>query len=407
AIIDEFTDSGATLLAHYNYADRLLSLNTPTSEQYYHYSALRTTTNLTDESGATRISYHTNPWGEITEQQGTSVNRQVFTGQEHDENTGLVYFGARYYDPDTARFITQDSYLGQPGTPPSLHRYFYAYGNPTRFVDLYGYCNLGPYPGDSLATCAWEWITGSVSEGADKVVDHSIEKTQEQGDFIDTGGPTPTLNPWHVIGFGAQVVKDNPDIVLGVPPAAKPLIKWRNISKRRNTASRAASSTKSTPKIEVEDPSGQNTGFSQAAEASVETARASGKGYGKRGAAGALEVTDEVAAVTGRKYYQTGSKDNLQNHPVVDEAYSNVPPTQRAGGSHGKCAEASGCTQILNDYQKATGTKINTVNEARKILQGTKSDIRDTSNKAPKNPKPACSSCEPTIKELGVEDVNK
>ncbi|MCP3908749.1 MAG: RHS repeat-associated core domain-containing protein, partial [Oceanicoccus sp.] len=71
-------------------------------------------------------------------QQGTSVNRQVFTGQEHDENTGLVYFGARYYDPDTGRFITQDSYLGEPGTPPSLHRYLYAYGNPGVYVDING-----------------------------------------------------------------------------------------------------------------------------------------------------------------------------------------------------------------------------------------------------------------------------
>jgi len=67
------------------------------------------------------------------------MNRHIFTGQEHDENTGLIYFGARYYDPDIARFITQDTYLGEPNTPPSLHRYLYAYGNPTVYVDLMGY----------------------------------------------------------------------------------------------------------------------------------------------------------------------------------------------------------------------------------------------------------------------------
>lgn len=70
---------------------------------------------------------------------GTSVNRQIFTGQEHDTNSGLIYFGARFYDPDIGRFINQDSYLGEPGTPPSLHRYLYAYGNPLVYVDLYGY----------------------------------------------------------------------------------------------------------------------------------------------------------------------------------------------------------------------------------------------------------------------------
>jgi hypothetical protein len=47
--------------------------------------------------------------------------------------------GSRYYDPDTARFTTQDTYLGEQGTPPSLHRYLYAYSNPTVYIDLEGY----------------------------------------------------------------------------------------------------------------------------------------------------------------------------------------------------------------------------------------------------------------------------
>jgi RHS repeat-associated protein len=62
----------------------------------------------------------------------------VFTGQEHDENTGLVYFGARYYDPDAARFLNQDSYLGEANNPPSLHRFLYAHANPTVYIDLHG-----------------------------------------------------------------------------------------------------------------------------------------------------------------------------------------------------------------------------------------------------------------------------
>ncbi|MDH3976669.1 MAG: hypothetical protein OEV42_20590, partial [Deltaproteobacteria bacterium] len=138
AVIEErnATDS---LLAHYRYADRLLSLNTGTVTQYYHHDALGNTVNLTDSAGAVKVSYSLDPWGTIRSQSGTSVNRQIFTGQEHDENTGLIYFGARYYDSETARFISQDTYLGEYGTPPSLHRYLYAYSNPTVYIDLYGY----------------------------------------------------------------------------------------------------------------------------------------------------------------------------------------------------------------------------------------------------------------------------
>ncbi|RBP48517.1 polymorphic toxin-type HINT domain-containing protein [Arenicella xantha] len=139
SVLEERVLGNNALLAHYRYTDRLISLNTATDEQYYHYSALRTTANLTNTSGATQVSYRTDVWGHITAQQGSSPNRQVFTGQEHDQNTGLIYFGARYYDPDTARFINEDTYLGEGNTPPSLHRYLYAYGNPTVYIDLHGY----------------------------------------------------------------------------------------------------------------------------------------------------------------------------------------------------------------------------------------------------------------------------
>ena len=140
AVIEE--RNGAGLLAHYRYANKLFSLTDGTNNQYYHLDALGSTTDLTDDTGATKASYFLNPWGMIVDSLGDSVNRKIFTGKEIDQNTGLVYFGARYYDPDTARFMTQDIYLGEQTTPPSLHRYLYAYSNPTVFIDLEGYESL-------------------------------------------------------------------------------------------------------------------------------------------------------------------------------------------------------------------------------------------------------------------------
>ncbi|WP_200960831.1 HNH/ENDO VII family nuclease [Duganella sp. Root198D2] len=61
-----------------------------------------------------------------------------------DAETGLVYFQARYYDPQLGRFITQDPYEGDWNTPLSLHHYLYAYANPTVYVDLNGYQNTRP-----------------------------------------------------------------------------------------------------------------------------------------------------------------------------------------------------------------------------------------------------------------------
>ena len=169
AVLEEYVDgAGGGVLAHYRYGDRLLSLDNPTEGvQYYHHDALGSTVNLTDSLGSAKVSYNLDPWGHIRNQVGTSVNRQIFTGQEHDENTGLIYFGARYYDPDSARFISQDSYLGEPGTPPSLHRYLYAYSNPTVFVDLDGHSAIN------------EWGLLDSADGRIEDVDAAIQGLDE------------------------------------------------------------------------------------------------------------------------------------------------------------------------------------------------------------------------------------
>ncbi len=157
AIIEERTNGA--LLAHYRYAGKALSLMTPGDTQYYHLDALGSTVDLTDSTGTIKASYTLDPWGHIRNQIGESVNRQIFTGQEHDEKAKLIYFGARYYDPDTARFISQDSYLGEPGTPPSLNRYLYAYSNPTVFIDLEGY--------ESVSTMLENAANKAAQEGKD------------------------------------------------------------------------------------------------------------------------------------------------------------------------------------------------------------------------------------------------
>ncbi len=65
----------------------------------------------------------------------TSANIFGFTGHEMDPETGLVYMKGRYYDPEIGRFLTEDPAIGDPSVPPSLHKYLYAYANPTFYVD--------------------------------------------------------------------------------------------------------------------------------------------------------------------------------------------------------------------------------------------------------------------------------
>ncbi|MFH0820479.1 MAG: RHS repeat-associated core domain-containing protein [Candidatus Peregrinibacteria bacterium] len=70
-----------------------------------------------------------------------------FTGKEKDDETGLYYYGARYYDPLIGRFISQDPLLLGEGdqslesvvaNPQALNPYSYTFNNPVKYVDPTG-----------------------------------------------------------------------------------------------------------------------------------------------------------------------------------------------------------------------------------------------------------------------------
>ena len=60
-----------------------------------------------------------------------------YTGKQED-TTGLYYYGARYYDPATGRFITRDTVFGELTDPQSQNRYVYCRNNPHKYIDPVG-----------------------------------------------------------------------------------------------------------------------------------------------------------------------------------------------------------------------------------------------------------------------------
>jgi RHS repeat-associated protein len=57
-----------------------------------------------------------------------------FAGKQRDES-GLLYFGARYYDPEIGRFMSIDPISTDPLNIHSFNRYAYANNNPYKFTD--------------------------------------------------------------------------------------------------------------------------------------------------------------------------------------------------------------------------------------------------------------------------------
>jgi RHS repeat-associated protein len=68
--------------------------------------------------------------------------KHKYTGQEEDAETGLYYYGARYYDPAIGRFISPDIIVPDPGDPQDLNRYTYVGNNPLLYIDPTGHFKL-------------------------------------------------------------------------------------------------------------------------------------------------------------------------------------------------------------------------------------------------------------------------
>ena len=60
-----------------------------------------------------------------------------FTAKERDSETGLDFFGARYFGSALGRFTSPDPLMASAhsSNPQSWNRYAYALNNPLRFVD--------------------------------------------------------------------------------------------------------------------------------------------------------------------------------------------------------------------------------------------------------------------------------
>ncbi|KAB2839254.1 MAG: RHS repeat-associated core domain-containing protein [Burkholderiales bacterium] len=93
---------------------------------------------MVDEAANITDSYTYDAWGKVTARTGTTANPYKFQGEWQEENTGLVYLRARWYDPGVGRFLSRDPAEGDSFLPLSEHRYIYAGDDPANMVDPSG-----------------------------------------------------------------------------------------------------------------------------------------------------------------------------------------------------------------------------------------------------------------------------
>jgi RHS repeat-associated protein len=151
---------GSTLTAEYIFFNgkRLARVDLPGNAVHYYLSdALNTTSMEVNSAGVIENESDYYPWGgELKFTVNDPGNPYKFTGKERDTETGLDYFGARYYSNGLGRFSTPDwSSTPVPvpyadiTDPQSLNQYSYVRNIPTSDVDSDGHdgcCKTLPEP---------------------------------------------------------------------------------------------------------------------------------------------------------------------------------------------------------------------------------------------------------------------
>jgi RHS repeat-associated protein len=133
------TESDGKDTALYTYGLGRISMADPRKGQmYYQYDGLGSVRGLTDRKGMTKGLYAYDAFGKPLISASLVDNDFQYTGEQVDDETGLMYLRSRYYDPEIGRFISRDSFAGFDTSTQSLNRYTYVQNNPVVYADPSG-----------------------------------------------------------------------------------------------------------------------------------------------------------------------------------------------------------------------------------------------------------------------------
>ncbi len=130
------TDANNNICYYYIYGAGLLSRISANNVQHcYHGDRIGSVVAMTDKDQNITHKYAYAPYGEVLAKEETDTNPFRYVGQHGvmDEQNGLFFMRARYYDPEMGRFINKDP-IGMKG---GLNLYAYPQ-NPIVYLDASG-----------------------------------------------------------------------------------------------------------------------------------------------------------------------------------------------------------------------------------------------------------------------------
>lgn len=137
-ILDENAATGST--TSYVFGNGIAGLVSSGQEYVYGTNARGDVTSILGATGSNEYTY--DAYGNVTESSETALtvsNPYRYGSYYFDEESGLYYLNARYYDAVNGRFIQRDTYIGEISSPSTLNLYVYTAGNPIYYTDPSGH----------------------------------------------------------------------------------------------------------------------------------------------------------------------------------------------------------------------------------------------------------------------------
>lgn len=114
-------------------------LNGAWTPSFYGYDGAGSVRQLTNAAGAVTDTYEYDAYGNSFTKSGTTPNNYLYRGEQYDQDLGLYYLRARYYNPASGRFLSRDPDDGYIDIPATLHKYLYVGGDPVNWIDPTGW----------------------------------------------------------------------------------------------------------------------------------------------------------------------------------------------------------------------------------------------------------------------------
>lgn len=151
-----------------------------------HIGSVRLTTGST---GTTTSTTTWDAYGNEVGATGTRPTRFAYGGATRDPETGLLYLRARYYDPETAQFLTRDPLELSTGSP-----YGYVGNSPLNGVDPTG-----------MVSAPWDGVCFNnpfnPDDGCDGIAEQHPEEAQAAADFAGGVLDAVTWGQWRRSDF--------------------------------------------------------------------------------------------------------------------------------------------------------------------------------------------------------------